>query len=106
MITRQRRRTAISRLWMPLLAAAFLGYFGFHTFNGAFGVWAMDRLKADGDRLEIELDALKKDHAALETRVARLRSESLDADMVDTEARTALNMLRPNELVIVPVAPQ
>jgi cell division protein FtsB len=106
MITRYRKDSGLKRLWMPLITAAFLGYFGFHTFNGSFGLWAMDRLQADAARLSVELDGLKAEHASLEERVARLRADSLDSDMVDVEARTALNMMRPNELVIISGAPQ
>jgi cell division protein FtsB len=106
MITRQRRQNPFKRLWMPLLSAGFLGYFGYHAFSGSFGIWAMDRLEADSARLSVELDALKRQHAALESRVALLRPDSTNADIVDTEARSALNMLRPDEIVIPLGAPQ
>ena len=106
MITRYRKHSALKHLWMPLITAAFLGYFGFHTFNGSFGIWAMDRLKADGAQLSTELKGLKAEHEKLDARVSRLRANSLDSDMVDVEARVSLNMLRPDELVIVASAPQ
>ncbi len=31
---------------MPLFTVTFLGYFGYHTFNGAYGKWSLDRMKA------------------------------------------------------------
>jgi cell division protein FtsB len=100
MITRQRRQSPLRRLWMPLLTAAFLGYFGFHAFNGSFGKWAMDRMKVEGATLDAQLGQLQREHAELERKVALLRPESLDADVVDMEARAQLNMLRPDEVVI------
>ena len=100
MITRQYRRTRIRRLWMPLLGISFLSYFGYHAFSGSFGIVAMDRLVANGSVLSVELDGLKRQHAALEAQVALLRPESMDADKVDTEARATLNMMRPDEVVI------
>ncbi len=100
MITRQRRLSPFRRLWMPLLTAAFLGYFGFHAFSGSFGKWAMDRMKTEGATLDVQFAQLEKEHADLERKVALLRPESLDADVVDMEARTQLNMLRPDEVVI------
>ena len=106
MITRQHRQTPLRRFWMPLLTAAFLGYFGYHAFTGSFGKWAMDRMKGEASGLQAQLDELKKEHATLESRVALLRPESLDADLVDTEARSQLNMLRPDEVVITFGAPQ
>lgn len=100
MITRQRRSSPLSRLWMPLLTAAFLGYFGYHAFSGAFGKWSMDRMKVETANLESQLATLKTERANLERKVALLRPESLDADVVDMEARSQLNMMRPDELVI------
>jgi len=100
MITRQRRPSTLNRLWMPLLTAAFLGYFGYHAFSGAFGKWSMDRMKVETASLESQLAALQQERGELERKVALLRPESLDADVVDMEARTQLNMMRPDELVI------
>jgi cell division protein FtsB len=100
MITRQRRQSPFRRLWLPLLTAAFLGYFGFHAFNGSFGLLSLDRLEQEAEGLRDQLDALKKEREGLERRVATLKPDSLDADVVDTEARTSLNLLRPDEVVI------
>jgi cell division protein FtsB len=100
MITHQHRRSPLRRLWMPLITAAFLGYFGFHTFNGSYGKWALDRMQAQAAALDAELADLKRERAQLEKQVSFLRPESLDADMVDVEARTQLNVLRPDEVVV------
>jgi len=106
MITRQRRKSPLRRLWMPLATAAFLGYFGYHAFNGSFGLWALDRLDADAARLSGELQRLKRERLNLERQVAEVRPGSLDADVIDLKARTALNLIRPNEVVIALDAPQ
>jgi cell division protein FtsB len=100
MITRQRRQKTLNRLWMPLLTAAFLGYFGYHAFSGSLGKWSMDRMRTETAGLEAQLASLTEERTDLERRVALLRPESLDADVVDMEARTQLNMLRPDEVVI------
>ena len=100
MITRQRMRSPLRRLWMPLLTAAFLGYFGFHTFNGSYGKWALDRMRVQAAALDSQLADLERERAELEKRVSFLRPESLDADMVDVEARTQLNVVRPDEVVV------
>ena len=100
MVTRQRRQSVLNRLWMPLITAAFLGYFGYHAFNGYYGIWSRDRLQVDAVRLTTELETLKHQHEELERRVAMLRSDNLDADMVDVEARAALNRLRPDEILL------
>ena len=100
MITRQRRQSPLRRLWIPLLTVAFLAYFGFHTFNGSYGKWAFDRMKVQAAGLESQLADLKREREDLERRVSFLRPESLDADLVDVEARTQLNVLRPDEVVL------
>jgi len=100
MITRQRRQSVLGCLWMPLITAAFLGYFGFHAFNGYYGIWSRDRLDVEVVRLTMDLDRLKGEHAGIESRVTILRSDNLDADLIDVEARAALNRLRPDEVVI------
>lgn len=100
MITRQRRRPFLQRLWLPAVAAAFLSYFGYHTFNGDFGIWARERLVTEAERLTVERDRLLADREAMERRVASVRPESLDADVIDMHARQALGMMRPDEVVI------
>jgi cell division protein FtsB len=85
---------------MPLITAAFLSYFGFHAFNGYYGIWAMDRLEGETKRLAPELETLKRERTEFERRVVLLRTDNLDADIVDVEARAALNRLRPDEVVI------
>jgi cell division protein FtsB len=106
MITRQHRQSRLKRLWMPLVTVAFLGYFGFHAFHGYYGIWAMDRLEIEAKRLSVQLASLQREHADFERRVMLLRSEKLDADMVDVQARSALNRIRADEVVIRMTAPQ
>ncbi len=100
MITRQRKQSPTRRLWMPLATAAFLGYFGFHAFNGSFGIWAKDRLENDRSALTLQLTYLKHRRGYLEQSIASVLPQSLDAEIVDVEARTALNMMREDEVVI------
>jgi cell division protein FtsB len=101
MVTRYRRRESpVRRLWLPLVTAAFLGYFGFHAFSGSYGFFAMQDLQKEAEELKETLAKLKDEHAALDRKVSFLRPDSLDADIVDLEARSSLNMLRPDEVVI------
>jgi cell division protein FtsB len=60
----------------------------------------MDRLEGEAVRLAAELETLKRQHTDLERRAELLRTDNLDADIVDVEARAALNRLRPDEIVI------
>jgi cell division protein FtsB len=103
-ITHLRRRNPLRALLLPLAAGLFLAYFGYHAFNGAFGIWSMDRLKQQGAELSAQLADLKRQRTGLETKVARMRPESLDADLVDSSARSARNLTRADEVVLSPAA--
>ncbi len=100
MITRQRKKTFLRRLALPLLAVGFFAYFGYHTFSGSFGIWAMDRLNVDAAQLTQQHDQLVAEREALERKVDTVKPSSLDADVIDLAARNALNLMRPDEVVI------
>jgi len=101
---RVRRHSAfrLRRVILPALAAAYLGYFGFHAFNGTYGLIASAEFVKEAGDLEAELAELRAQNAELERHVALLRSDNLDPDMLDEQARSALNMIGPNEVVIIP----
>jgi cell division protein FtsB len=105
-MTRQHRKRILRRLALPLLAIGVFAYFGYHTFSGSFGIWAMGRLEADAAALTSEHDQLVAEREALERKVDTLKPSSLDADVVDLEARQQLNLMRPDEVVINLGAPQ
>ena len=50
--------------------------------------------------LEGELEALREARRKLERRVSLLNDGSLERDMLDEQARRALNLARKNEIVI------
>lgn len=101
MATRQRRRSIYRRLILPALTIAFLSYFAYHAFHGDYGLLARARLDHEAMQLSVELAALKSRSERLERRVALLRPESLDPDMIDEYARRNLNLAHPNEVTIL-----
>jgi cell division protein FtsB len=86
---------------MPVTTAAFLGYFAYHAFNGAFGIWSMERLTEEGAILSAQLAEVTAQRVALEQKVARMLPDSLDADLADQSARAALNVLRGDEVILI-----
>ena len=85
---------------MPVTTAAFLGYFGFHAFHGSYGLWAMGEFEQKQATLTLQLAYLKGQRRQLEERIASVRPESLDMEIVDVEARRSLNMIRADEIVV------
>lgn len=106
MTTRQRRNSRRRKLLLPLGTIAVMAYFGYHSFNGDYGIWSRDRMKREAISLEAELQSLKAERVALQERANLLRPESLDPDMIDERARRNLNVLKSDEIVISIAAPQ
>ena len=98
--TRQRKRSNLKRLILPSVAVAYLAYFGFWAFHGHYGIWAKARFETEVIELNAQRADLTEQSSSLERRVALLRAESVDQDLLDEQARQALNLLRPNDLVI------
>jgi cell division protein FtsB len=102
MSARPTRPSALRRLLLPALMAAYLGYFGFHAMHGSYGILARADLETEAERLVLELGALQDQRAELDVRAALLRPGGIDPDMIDELARRDLNVIAPNEVVIIP----
>lgn len=101
MWTRQHKKRSTGRLIVPALTALFLGYFGYHAFHGEFGIYSKYQLEARVVELSAALDRKRAAREELEARVALLRDGTLEKDMLDEQARRALNVSAPDELTIM-----
>jgi cell division protein FtsB len=100
MPTRHRRRSRFRFLVLPLVLAGIALYFGWQSTRGDFGQEQRAALAAERAARETELARLVSRREALEDRVGRLRSEALDADLLEERARAQLFLAGANELVI------
>ena len=101
MATRQKKIRKTGRLIVPTMAIAFISYFGFHSIHGHRGMNAMQSFEIRKALLEQELAALKNQRQQLQRQVKLLPSNGpVVRDMLDEKAREALNLARPNEIVI------
>jgi cell division protein FtsB len=94
---RERARLA---LW-PVIGALLLAYFLYHMVQGDHGVLALLQLSAKVSEAERVYAGLHEQRTQLEARVALLRPDNLDPDMLEERARVMLNFAHPNELVII-----
>ena len=101
MWTRQKKRTRRSRFVLPLLTLVCLGYFGFHAFHGSFGIYSSEQLEARKIALTEELAQRTHEREALERQVALLDDRTVERDMLDEQARRALNFSKSNDLTIL-----
>jgi len=84
----------------PLIGAAMIGYFAYHAFQGDRGLIAWWQLRYDIERAQFTQNEVAAEKAALEHRVALLRPESLDPDMLEERARIMLGVVSPQDLIV------
>ncbi|MEL6966952.1 MAG: septum formation initiator family protein [Pseudomonadota bacterium] len=101
MAVRRRRSKNFARFITPIATLLILGYFGFHAFNGHYGVRARIAMEQQIAVLEQEKADKTKLRLELENRVKLIRDGSLERDMVDEQVRAQLGMAKPDEIVIL-----
>ncbi|BCH54266.1 FtsB family cell division protein [Agrobacterium vitis] len=100
MWTRHHKNRKFGRLVLPAVTIAFIGYFGYHSIHGDYGLKAGEHFDVVRAERSKELATLIHDRKKLETQVKLLSDGSLERDMIDEKARYQLNMSRPDEIVI------
>jgi cell division protein FtsB len=101
MVTRRKLRSFLTALGLYVAAALLIGYFGVNAYTGNRGLRAKQDLDQQFTALSEELARLKAERAEWQRRVALLKSESIDPDMLDERARAVLGYLHPNELSLI-----
>ncbi|HET9148239.1 MAG TPA: septum formation initiator family protein [Acetobacteraceae bacterium] len=87
--------------------AIFLGltvYFGYNAVNGSRGFIAQAREQAEIAKARTDLKTVTARRGRWEAKVAALKSNAIQADMLNQQARAVLNLANPADLV-VPVKP-
>jgi cell division protein FtsB len=105
MVTRKRLRSIVTALGLYVIAALLIGYFGVNAVNGNRGLKAKQDIDRQIAELSAELDRLHADRQEWERRVALLKSNRLDPDMLDERARALLDYAHPNELTLMLAPP-
>lgn len=101
MWTRQHKQTNTGRLIVPAISALFLAYFGFHAYHGEFGIYSKYQFEARAAELQARLDVIQGQRIELERRVQLLHDGTLEKDMLDEQARKALNLSHADEITIM-----
>ena len=98
-------RRVFNALALPALFIGVSGYFVWHAMHGERGTIARKDRVADIAAARQELQRAEAERDAMERRVAGLRGERLDRDQLDERARSLLNMVGRDEIV-VPYGPE
>ena len=86
---------------MPVLTTLCLAYFGFHALHGSFGIYSSEELSARKADLTGQIAELSRKREALERQVALLQDDRVERDMLEEQARRALNYSSDRDLTIL-----
>jgi cell division protein FtsB len=88
-------------LWLVALGVGLAAYFGYHALTGSRGLLTWRDLNAELTSTRQHLDGLRAERAALTEKVARLRHDGLDPDLIDELARRQLSLADPLDVIIL-----
>jgi cell division protein FtsB len=101
MVSHRRRHAILTAIGLYIFAALFIGYFAVNAFTGNNGLRAQQDLDLQYFTMQRELDAVKAERGVWERRVALLRSDKIDPDMLDERARALLGYADPRDLTLL-----
>lgn len=94
-------RGRLRQALIPILGSVLVVYFSYHMVQGNHGLIAYINLKSKVEQAEARYAEVHAERLDLEHRVALLRPDNLDPDMLEERARTVLDFVRPDEIVIM-----
>src|ERR1700752_3977341 len=100
MVTRKRLRSILTALGLYVMAALLIGYFGVNAYSGNHGLKAKEDIDRQIAAMSADLERLKLERSQWERRVALLKSDKLDPDMLDERARALLDYTDANDLTL------
>jgi cell division protein FtsB len=101
MVSHRRRHAILTAVGLYLFAALFIGYFAVNAFTGNHGLRAQQNLEQQLANMESELAQLKAERLHWQRRVALLRSDRIDPDMLEEQARTLIGYADPRDLTLL-----
>ncbi len=101
MVIRRGPRRYLAPLAFYAAATACVAYFLYHAHHGARGLETKQELKVQILELRQELDQLKSERALWDARVALMRREEVDRDLLDERAREVLGRVHRNDVVVM-----
>jgi len=87
-------------LLVCLGSLCLIGYLLWHAIHGQRSYSEAARIAARIATLTAERDEVRAQRVALDRRVALLRPESIDPDMLEELARTKLGFVHPNDIIV------
>jgi len=104
MVVHEMRRRA-RFLVGPLVGAALTSYFVYHTIEGDRGLQAWHEIAQQLRAAREVLATTEAERDALLHKVSGLEPAHVDPDLLDQQIRSNLDLVAPNEIVIMRSAP-
>ena len=82
------------------VCSGLLAYFGWHGYYGPRSFDHRDALAAKAEALDAKVTGIREERQALERKVALMRPQSIDPDMLEELARSTLDFGKPGELIV------
>lgn len=101
MVVRRRLRAVLIPLALYLIAGGVVGYFMHNAKIGSRGLAAKQALKVQIYEVNQDLDNARAERADWEERVALLKADHVDRDLLEERARVLLGRVHKNDLVII-----
>ncbi len=84
-----------------LFLAGLISYFGYHMISGGRGILAYFKLSSQISSFQSELELVRMERLNLEHSANLLKSESLDLDLLEEQAKKILGYAKPQEVVLI-----
>lgn len=94
-------RSLVVPLMLYCVAGSVAAYFVWHGVNGQRGLKTGEEYEQRLAQLRLERDLLKLQRMQWESRIALIKGENIDADILDEETRKRLGRVHKNEVVIL-----
>jgi cell division protein FtsB len=85
----------------PVIGITLTGYFAYNLVEGDRGLKVWFRLNQEIRTATADLEATRAQRAALDLKVSNLRPEHIDPDLLDERIRATLNLVSPDDIVIM-----
>ena len=100
MVVRTRLRAILFPLVFYVVLGIASGYLVWDAWNGQRGLKTKAEYVGQMRGLDMQLQSLRAERQRWERRVALMRSDAVDRDLLDEEARTVLDRVGKNDLVV------
>lgn len=101
MVSRRRLKRVLTAFALYVGAALLIGYFGINAYTGDYGINARQGLDLQMARLAAERNTLRAERQRWERRVALLKPQQLDPDMLDERARALLDYVDSRDVTLM-----